>query len=143
MGYSPLPQQEEILGCIRGKASIEPYFRHFKGTSKGESYDWERPPKKMFKNNVSFKPFVKFVEETFKARIQSGAISLLMKVGVVSLPHLILPLTVEPTKPRHQKHHNYHDDSKSRILMLHSLWLKMMFETSKHVLKIQKCGCIF
>ena len=30
-----------------------------------------------------------------------------------------------------------------KILMLHSLWLKMMFETSKHVPKIQKCGCIF
>ena len=27
-----------------------------------------------------------------------------------------------------------------KILMLHSLWLKMMFETSKHVPKMQKCG---
>ena len=29
------------------------------------------------------------------------------------------------------------------ILVLHSLWLRMMFETSNHVPKIQKCGCIF
>ena len=33
-------------------------------------------------------------------RIHSGAISLLGRVGQVRPPHLVLPLTVEPTKPR-------------------------------------------
>ena len=32
--------------------------------------------------------------------MKSGAISLLGKVGVVSPPYIVLPLTVEPTKPR-------------------------------------------
>ena len=53
---------------------------------------------KVFRNNVSCKPFVKFVEDTVIALVKSGAISLLGKVGVVSLPHIVL--TVEPTKPR-------------------------------------------
>jgi len=53
---------------------------------------------KVFRNNVSCKPFVKFVEDTVFARVKLGAISLLGKVGVVSPPHIVLPLTVEPTK---------------------------------------------
>ena len=55
---------------------------------------------KVFKNNVSCKPFVSFVEETLVARVRSGAISLLGRVGVVDPPFIVLPLTVEPTKPR-------------------------------------------
>ncbi|KAK3716426.1 hypothetical protein QZH41_000492 [Actinostola sp. cb2023] len=39
-------------------------------------------------------------EETLSDRLTTGAISLLGRVGEVSPPHLILPLTVEPTKPR-------------------------------------------
>ena len=33
------PKQEEILGWIRDKVSIAPYFRHFKGDFQGSSYD--------------------------------------------------------------------------------------------------------
>ena len=55
---------------------------------------------KVFKNSVSCKPFVSFVEETLVARLRSGAISLLGRVGVVDPPFIVLPLTLEPTKPR-------------------------------------------
>ena len=41
------------------------------------------------------------------------------------------------------KHLSFSKNCLVKILMLHSLWLKMMLETSKHVPKIQKCGCIF
>ena len=50
--------------------------------------------------NVSCKPFVSFVEETLVAHLRSGAISLLGRAGVVDPPFIVLPLTVEPTKPR-------------------------------------------
>ena len=39
-------------------------------------------------------------EDTLIARLKSGAISLLGKVGVVDPPLIVLPLTAEPTKPR-------------------------------------------
>ena len=39
-------------------------------------------------------------EEGYVALGKSGAISLVGKVGQVSPPHIVLPLTVEPTKPR-------------------------------------------
>ena len=49
---SPSPQQAQILGWIRDKVSIQPFFKHFKGSFKGESYDSNEPPMNVFKNNV-------------------------------------------------------------------------------------------
>ena len=97
---SPSPQQAQILEWIRDRVSIQPFFRHFKGSFRGESYDSDKPPMKAFKNNVSCRSFVTFVEDTLIARLKSGAISLLGKVGVVDPPFIVLPLMVEPTKPR-------------------------------------------
>ena len=97
---SSSPQQAQILGWIRDKVSIKPFFKHFKGSFKEELFDSDEPPMKVFKNNVSCKPFVSFVEERLVARLKSGAISLLGRVGVVDPLFIVLPLTVEPTKPR-------------------------------------------
>ena len=58
---SSSPQQAQILGWIRDKVSIKPFFKHFKGSFKGELFDSDEPPMKVFKNNVSCKPFVSFV----------------------------------------------------------------------------------
>ena len=49
---------------------------------------------------MSCKPFADFVRSTLLDRLASGAVSLIGKVGEVDPPHLVLPLTVEPTKPR-------------------------------------------
>ena len=49
---------------------------------------------------MSCKPFTYFVRSTLIDHLASGAISLTGKVGEVDPPHLVLPLTVEPTKPR-------------------------------------------
>ena len=49
---SPSPQQAQILGWINDKVSIQPFFKHFKGSFKGESYDSNEPPMNVFKNNV-------------------------------------------------------------------------------------------
>ena len=97
---APSLHQEEVLSWIGNKVSIFPYFRHFKGTFKGEHYDSDRPPQRLFKNNVSCKQFGDFIRTTLLSRLKSGAISLVGKIGQVSPPHIVLPLTVEPTKPR-------------------------------------------
>ena len=44
--------------------------------------------------------FTNFVQKTLLNRLTAGAISLLGKVGDVQAPHIVLPLTVEPSKPR-------------------------------------------
>ena len=49
---------------------------------------------------MSCKPFVRFVQETLINRLGTGAISLVGRVGKVTPPHIVPPLTVEPSKPR-------------------------------------------
>ncbi len=100
MGIFPSPQESEILQLIESKVSIFPYFRSFSGSFKGETYKSDRPPRKAFLNNTSCKPFVQFIQRTLLERMENGAVSLVGKVGVVEPPYLVLPLTVEPSKPR-------------------------------------------
>ena len=97
---NPSSGQNEILRWIRERVSIFPYFKHFSGQFKGEKFDSDRPPRKAFKNNASCKPFVNFIQKTLMDRLRTGAISWLGRVGEVEPPFLVLPLTVEPTKPR-------------------------------------------
>ena len=49
---------------------------------------------------MSCKPFTSFISNTLVDRLRSGAISLWGKVGECTPPQLVLPLTVEPSKPR-------------------------------------------
>ena len=93
---NPSTMKTEVLGWIRDKVSIFPYFQHFTGFFKGERYDSDRPPKKLFRNNMSCKSFANFVRKTLLYRLTAGAISLLGKVGDVQAPHIVLALTVEP-----------------------------------------------
>jgi len=100
LGDNPGPQQLRVLRWIRNEVSVGDFFRPFRGNFKGKVYDSALPPPTQFKNNPSCRPFAKFVRKTLLDRIHSGAISLLGRVGQVRPPHLVLPLTVEPTKPR-------------------------------------------
>ena len=79
--------------------SIFEYFQPFSGNFKGKQYSSECPPLEHFKNNLSCKPLADFVRRTFIYRLQTGAISLVGRVEEVNRPHLVLPLTVEPSKP--------------------------------------------
>ena len=92
--------QSEVLGWIKNKVSVWPYFQYFKGSFKGETFDSKYPPPKLYANNMSCKEFIPFIQDTLLDRLQTGAISLIGKVGSVDPPHIVLPLTVEPTKPR-------------------------------------------
>lgn len=97
---APSSSQHEVLLWINNNVSVFPYFRYFKGMFKGEHFDSALPPSRLFKNNVSCRPFVPFIQQTLLDRLRIGAVSLVGRVGHVQPPHLVLPLTVEPTKPR-------------------------------------------
>ena len=58
------------------------------------------PPPEYFRNSPSCKLFANFVKKTLLECLRTGAISLKGRISEVELPHLVLPLTVEPTKPR-------------------------------------------
>jgi hypothetical protein len=95
----PSAPQSEVLLWINQRVSTFPYFRHSKKKFKDEYFDSALPPSRMFKNNVSCRQFVDFIQKTVLNRLCMGAVSLVGRVGQVKPPHLVLPLTVEPTKP--------------------------------------------
>lgn len=98
--FLPPDQSVEILDWIYNKVDVTRYFSHFKGGFKGEWFDTDMPPARIFPNNHSCVPFAQFISDTILQRLASGAISLWGKVGEVQPPHLVMPLTVEPSKPR-------------------------------------------
>ena len=97
---STYDRADEVLDWIKNKVSLFKFFRPFKGHFKGRAYDSVIPPRIEFDNNKSCNNFVDFIVNTLLERVCSGAISVLGRVGEVDPPHLVMPLTVEPTKPR-------------------------------------------
>ena len=94
------PLSRDVLGWLEYKVQVLPFFRHFKGNFKSEHFDSAFPPQRIFYSHKSCAPFAKFIADTILQRLSSGAISVWGKVGEVVPPHLVMPLTVEPSKPR-------------------------------------------
>ncbi|CAH3117867.1 unnamed protein product [Porites lobata] len=90
----------EVLDWIHNFIHVDKFFTHYKGSYKGVNYNCDRPPARIFANHPSCKAFAQFITDTLIERLASGAISLWGKVGECPPPHLVMPLTVEPTKPR-------------------------------------------
>lgn len=97
---SRYPLCHTVLDWLKNKVQVHNYFRHFKGSFKGKRFDSAAPPQRVFANHPSCTPFSKFISDTIMQRLATGAISLWGKVGEVDPPHLVMPLTVEPVKPR-------------------------------------------
>lgn len=91
---------EEVHDWISNFVHVEKFFTHFKGSYKGANYDCDIPPARVFSNHLSCKLFAQFISDTLISRLASGAIALWGKVGQCHPPRLVMPLTVEPSKPR-------------------------------------------
>ena len=89
----------EVLDWIHNFIHVDKFFTDYKGSHKGVNYNCERPPAPIFANHPSCKAFAQFISDTLIERLASGAISK-GKVGECPPPRLVMPLTVEPTKPR-------------------------------------------
>lgn len=96
---APCDLANSVLTWIRDFVNIFDFFQPFKGQFKGERFNSDIPPARIFANNPSCESFADFVNESIAAGLKSGAISLWGKVGN-SPPHLVMPLTIEPSKPR-------------------------------------------
>lgn len=91
---------EEVLDWLENGVQVEKYFKHFKGNFKGVSYNSRIPPGCIFGNAKNCSNYVDLISETLISRLKQGSISLWGKVGDCDPPYLVMPLTVEPTKPR-------------------------------------------
>ncbi|XP_077993129.1 uncharacterized protein LOC144447097 [Glandiceps talaboti] len=96
----PIVDRQEIMDWIKNKISISKYFTNFKGDFKGERYNHDTPLQKVFTNNPGCQKYGQFIARTIADRIESGAVSVWGIVGRDPSPHIVMPITVEPTKPR-------------------------------------------
>jgi hypothetical protein len=94
------PRREEILGWLEKGVEVSDFFKRFKGQFRGQSFDQGEPPVTYMNNSSVCREHVQFVERELQNRIDSGALKVLGRVGECVMPRVILPLTVEPTKPR-------------------------------------------
>ena len=91
---------KEVLGWIEDGGDVFKYFRHFRGSFKGENFDCDLPPCRIFQSHISSKQFSSFISRSILDRQATGAISLWGRVGEVSPPCVLMPLTVELSKSR-------------------------------------------
>lgn len=78
---TPCDLAPQLLNWIMNSVDVHEFFQHFKGCYKGEAYDSTLPPRRVFLNHPSSKPFVKFISAKLLDRLSTGAISLWGKVG--------------------------------------------------------------
>ena len=97
---APFDLTPKILLWIKNCVDVQDFFQPFKGQYRGENFDSTLPPHRIFSNAPSCKPFAQFISDTIIDRLRTGAISLWGRVREVPPPLLVMPLTVEPSKPR-------------------------------------------
>ena len=88
------------LSIIRNGVDVFDFFAPFNGTFQGKTYCSDLHPRMWFPNSVACHPFKEFITASIKDRICNGSINVVGCVGEVEPPHLVLPITVEPSKPR-------------------------------------------
>ena len=91
---------EMVRSWITHGIDVTKFFTHFQGNFKGQSYNSHVPPKRYFANASICKSYVPFIVQELNEGLRSGSIRFLGKVGECAPPKVIMPLTVEPSKPR-------------------------------------------
>ena len=92
--------QTNFFDIVREGVKADCFFRPFKGNFKGRSYDAPRPPSLRLSNSKICEGDRDFISETLLVWVAVRVLDVWGRVGEVIPPHLVLPLTVEPSKPR-------------------------------------------
>ena len=79
---------------------LQDFFVSFCGTFKGLRYNSDVPSRMKFPNYSLCNDFNDFVSQTTLERVADGSFLVWLEIGKVNPPHLVIPITVEPTKPR-------------------------------------------
>ena len=91
-----------LKSCLTSETVLilTPFSPHYKGDFQGKFFDSPIPPSACFPNSKSCEEFRDFISSTISQRLTNGSISVRGKVGECTPPYPVMPLTVEPTKPR-------------------------------------------
>jgi hypothetical protein len=94
------PCGREAVDAIQFGIDVPAHFVHFKGEFLGVAYDDPMPPPRIFPNPPSLRPFHAFISRSFLKDLASGAAFVWGRVGTHHPPRCVLPLGIEPEKPR-------------------------------------------
>jgi len=94
------PKSDEILKYLELGVDVTDFFTPLKGIFQGKFYDHPTPPQAWFPNSKSCIPFDNFVTETILSRVSNRSLLVWGKVGDIEPPTIVMPITVEPGKPR-------------------------------------------
>ena len=97
---APNGEADEVLSLIRDGVDVSTYFNLYKGTFAGQDYDSPYPAAREFKHSPSCEKLKDFVDSTLNERVRTGSLLFWGFIGQVQSPHLVMPITVEPTKSR-------------------------------------------
>ena len=93
-------KQDEILKYISKGVSVYDFLQPFKGMFKGISYGLDIPPKAFCHNSNTCSKFKDFISSTILERVRNGSLSIWGKEGEHDPPYFVMPIIVEPSKPR-------------------------------------------
>lgn len=85
---------------VRDKVNVTSFVVPFKGKFARKCFNSPFPPKMEFPNNPICAQFEEFISSTIIDRVKNGSLVFWGRVGQVEAPHLVMPITVEPSKPR-------------------------------------------
>ena len=88
------------MSYVKSAVDVKDFFIPFRGDFQGTRYNSPTPPPAMRANNKSCVGFEDFISSTILERLKNGSMSVWGKVDQVDPPHLVMPITIEPTKPR-------------------------------------------
>ncbi|XP_069134615.1 uncharacterized protein [Argopecten irradians] len=91
---------EEVLDWIKYGVDVSRHFVHFKGDFRGVSYDSDTLPPILLSNSKTCIGYEEFILQSLLERVANRSMVVWGKVGEVEPPYLVMPLTVEPSKPR-------------------------------------------
>ena len=88
-----------VINAVDAWNFIAPFAGSFAGSFAGQFYDEPSPPKTIFPNSHSCDAFEEFITNTILERVANGSLVFWGAVDAVDPPHLVMPITIAPTKP--------------------------------------------
>ena len=92
--------QVNFIDIVREGVKIDWFFKSFRGNFKGRSHDALRSPSIQLSNSKICEGFQDSISETVLDWVTAGVLDVWGRVGEMTPSHLVLALTVEPSKPR-------------------------------------------
>ena len=97
----------DLLKILRDGVRVENFFTPFREDFKGQFYHVQTPHSIQIKDAAICAQFADFISYTIVQWVESGVLFGWGEVGVVSPLHLVLPVTIEPSKPRLCHHERF------------------------------------